>query len=104
MLAEDNEHPSEYVLRYLKTLAAWDYTISQTTRLEIFCPDMVPRLFITDTPRPQNMVMASISDLVHELKPRLITDYYDATYWRILLDTSIRQRSSLEAPFIANPR
>lgn len=53
MLAEDNEHPSEYVLRYLKTLAAWDYTISQTTRLEIFFPDMVPRLFITDTPRPK---------------------------------------------------
>ena len=79
MLAEDQEHPGKYALRYLKTLAAWEYAISYTTRLKIFHADMVPRLFIVDTPRPPNMTVASIFDLVEELKPRLAIDNYDAT-------------------------
>jgi hypothetical protein len=63
MLAEDHERSGQYALRYLKTLAAWEYAISQATRLKVFYPDMVPRLFIVDM-RLQNMTMASISDLV----------------------------------------
>ena len=79
MLAEDHDHPGQYALRYLKTLAAWEYAISKTTRLKVFHQDMVPRLFIVDTTPPQNMTMASISDLIDELKPRLVTDDLDET-------------------------
>jgi hypothetical protein len=79
MLADDHEHPGQYALRYLKTLAAWEYAISQTTFLKVFHQDMVPRLYIVDTPRLKNMEMTSISDLVDELKPRFVTDYFDAT-------------------------
>jgi hypothetical protein len=53
--------------------------ISKMTRLKVFHKDMVPRLFVVDTPHPQNMTMTSISDLVDELKPRLVIDYFDVT-------------------------
>jgi hypothetical protein len=79
MLTEDHRHPGQYALQYLKTLAAWEYAISQTTRLKVFRPDIVPTLFIVDPPRLQNMTMTSISDLVEELEPRLVTDYFDMT-------------------------
>ena len=79
MLAEDHEHPGQYALRYVKTLAAWEYAISKTTPLKVFHKNMAPRLFIVDTPRLQNMAMTSISDLIDELKPRLVTEYFEET-------------------------
>ena len=79
MLAEDHNYPGQYALRYLKTLAAWEYAISNTTRLKVFHQVMGPRLFIVNTPRPQNMTMASISELIDELKPCLVTYNLDET-------------------------
>ena len=79
MLAEDHEHPGQYALRYLKTLAAWEYAILKTTPLKVFHKDMALRLFIVDTPRLQNMTMTSISNLIDELKPRLVTEYFEET-------------------------
>jgi hypothetical protein len=40
---------------------------------------MVLKLFIVNTLHLQNMPMTSISDLVDELKPRLVTNYFDKT-------------------------
>ena len=105
MLAEDHEHPGQYALWYLKTLAAWEYAISYTTRLKIFHTDMVPRLFIVGTPcppkydsgfnlRPGRGAQATLG---HRQLMRLLL----TRLWRNLLHTSIGTSSHLGAPFIA---